>query len=104
MHARTSFDCRSPLILLVTLLMSVHLGAERRHYLYAAVPGIQNHYPENNYNLRYGGIGVLVFDMDHEFRFVKRIPTWKLDAGKTVEIAKGIAADAENARLYVTTP
>ena len=108
---RSSPDGRSyhlslgmPFLLVAPFLFSVFVGAEERHYLYAAVPGVQNHYPENNYNLRYGGIGILVFDMDHGYPFVKRIPTWKLDPGQKVEIVKGIAADAENARLYVTTP
>jgi WD40-like Beta Propeller Repeat len=78
--------------------------AQERHLLYAAVPGIQNHYPDNNYNLRYGGIGILVFDMDNGFKFVKRIPTFKLDPTKQVEIIKGIAADAPSHRLYITTP
>lgn len=78
--------------------------AQERHLLYAAVPGIQNHYPDNNYNLRYGGIGILVFDMDNGFKFVKRIPTFKLDPAKQVEIIKGIAADASSHRLYITTP
>jgi len=84
--------------------MSLLASAKERHLLYVAVPGVQNHYPDSNYNLRYGGIGILVFDMDHGYKFVRRIPTWKLDPGQKVEIVKGIAADASNARLYVTTP
>jgi hypothetical protein len=41
---------------------------ESGRYLYVAVPGIRNY-------LGYGGHGILVFDMDNEHRFVKRIPT-----------------------------
>jgi len=63
-------------------LLSILASAKERHFLYVAVPGVQNHYPDNNYNLRYGGIGILVFDMDHEYRFVRRIPTWKLGSEK----------------------
>jgi hypothetical protein len=59
----------------VTSLFAGPAGARVRRLLYVAVPGIQNHYPDNNYNLKYGGIGILVFDMDHRYRFVKRIPT-----------------------------
>ena len=85
-------------------LLTAQAGAKERHLLYVAVPGVQNHYPDNNYNLRYGGIGILVFDMDNGFRFVKRIPTWMPPAGQQVEIVKGIAADAKSGRLYLTTP
>lgn len=70
--------------------------AKERHLLYAAVPGVRNY-------LQYGGIGVLVFDMDNGYKFVKRIPTWTVAPGKQAENVKGIAADAASARLYVTT-
>jgi len=92
------------LALLFLFLFMPEADARVRHLLYVAVPGIQNHYPDNNYNLRYGGIGILVFDMDHGYKFVKRIPTWKLEPGQKVEIVKGIAADAARGRLYLTTP
>ena len=39
-----------------------------QHYLYVAVPGIRDY-------LGYGGHGILVFDMDNDHRFVKRIET-----------------------------
>jgi DNA-binding beta-propeller fold protein YncE len=39
-----------------------------KRYLYVAVPGIRNY-------LGYGGHGILVFDMDNNHRFVKRIKT-----------------------------
>ena len=72
-------------------------GAEKdRHLLYVAVPGIRNY-------LEYGGIGVLVFDMDHGYKFVERIPSWKLVPGQAAENVKGIAADAKSGRLYVST-
>ena len=41
--------------------------------LYVAEPGIRDY-------LEYGGHGLLVFDIDHGHRFVKRIPTAGLDA------------------------
>ena len=43
-----------------------------RKFLYVAEPGIRNY-------LEYGGHGVLVFDIDHGHRFVKRIPSSGLD-------------------------
>lgn len=70
--------------------------AAERHYLYVAEPGIRNY-------VQYGGTGVLVFDIDRGYKFVKRIPTWETAAGKEPENVKGIAASAATGRLYVTT-
>ena len=64
--------------------------------LYVAEPGIRNY-------LEYGGHGLLVFDIDHGHRFVKRIPTAGLDAkGKPINV-KGICASAATKRLYIST-
>jgi DNA-binding beta-propeller fold protein YncE len=67
-----------------------------RHLLYVAVPGIRNY-------LEYGGIGIIVFDMDKQYKFVKRIPTWTLAPGRKPENVKGIVASAKTGRLYVST-
>ncbi len=67
-----------------------------RRLLYVAVPGIRNY-------LQYGGHGVLVFDIDHGHRFIKRIPTAGLNAeGKPLNV-KGVCASAATKRLYITT-
>ena len=71
-------------------------NAIEKHYLYVAEPGIRNY-------VEYGGIGVLVFDIDDGYKFVKRIPTWETPKGKDPENVKGIAASAITGRLYVTT-
>lgn len=65
-------------------------------FLYVATPGIRNY-------VEYGGIGVLVFDMDHGHRFVRRFPTFDAIAGAPPENVKGIAASARTGRLYITT-
>lgn len=70
--------------------------AEERHFLYIAEPGIRNY-------VEYGGVGILVFDVDHGYRFVKRIPTWETASGKEPENVKGIAASAATGKLYVST-
>jgi DNA-binding beta-propeller fold protein YncE len=70
-------------------------GGEK-HLLYAAVPGIRNY-------LDYGGIGVLVYDIDDGHRLVRRIPTFPLESGVAPENVKGIAANAATGRLYVST-
>jgi DNA-binding beta-propeller fold protein YncE len=66
------------------------------HFLYVAEPGIRNY-------VEYGGIGVLVSDMENAHKFVKRIPTFPDVPGKDPENVKGIAADAKTGRLYVST-
>jgi hypothetical protein len=71
-------------------------AAQERRLLYVAVPGVRNY-------LEHGGIGILVFDIDHGHRFVKRIPTYAAHAGEAPEAIKGIAASATTGRLYVTT-
>lgn len=93
---------RSPTCLLVlglSLIGSVLTFADEpasRRVLYVATPGIRNY-------LEYGGHGVVVFDMDADHRFVKRIPTAGLDEnGKPLNV-KGICASAATMRLYVST-
>lgn len=71
-------------------------GKEKR-YLYVASPGIRNY-------VEYGGVGVLVFDRDDNYRFVKRIPTFPTVEGKPAENVKGVCANAKTGRLYVSTP
>ena len=69
---------------------------KEQRLLYVAVPGVRNY-------LEYGGHGVLVFDIDKGHRFVKRIPTAGLDEkGKPLNV-KGICANAQTARLYIST-
>jgi DNA-binding beta-propeller fold protein YncE len=71
-------------------------AAGEHHFLYVASPGIRNY-------LEYGGMGVLVYDMDNGHKFVKRIPTFEIPSGREAENVKGIAASAKTGRLYVTT-
>lgn len=66
------------------------------HFLYVAEPGIRNY-------VEYGGIGVLVYDMDDGHKFVKRIPTFPEVAGEAPENVKGVAASAKTGRLFVST-
>src|SRR2546422_995598 len=80
----------------VSLLRGQLPSGKEKHLLYVASPGIRN-YQE------YGGVGVLVFDIDGAFRFVKRLPTWDVPPGQEPENVKGIAASAKTGRIYVTT-
>src|SRR4051812_1246199 len=65
-------------------------------YLYVATPGVRNY-------LEYGGHGLLVFDIDHGHRFVKRIPTGGVDDKGVPRNVKGICAHAASRRVYVST-
>ena len=71
-------------------------AAAERHYLYVAQPGIRNY-------VEYGGIGVLVFDIDRDYAFVRRIASQEVPEGAQPENVKGIAASARTGRLYVAT-
>jgi DNA-binding beta-propeller fold protein YncE len=68
---------------------------ELKRYLYVAAPGIRNY-------LEFGGAGILVFDRDRAFAFVKRIETPASRQAKP-ENVKGICACAATRRLYFTT-
>lgn len=66
-----------------------------KHLLYVASPGIRNY-------TEYGGVGVLVFDIDDGYKLVNRFPTWTYKPGDTVENVKGFAASAVTGKMYVT--
>jgi DNA-binding beta-propeller fold protein YncE len=65
-------------------------------FMYVAVPGIRNY-------LEYGGHGLLVFDVEANHRFVKRIPIGGLDEnGKPLNV-KGICASAATGKVHIST-
>ncbi len=69
---------------------------EARRFLYVAAPGIRNY-------LEFGGHGLIVFDIDAGYRFVKRIPTAGLDGeGRPLNV-KGVCASAATGRIYLST-
>jgi DNA-binding beta-propeller fold protein YncE len=67
-----------------------------KHYLYVATPGIRDY-------LGYGGHGILVFDMDNNHRFVKRIKTKGLHPDNTPSNVKGIAVSVPLNSIFVST-
>src|SRR5262249_24899319 len=71
-------------------------AAPEHRFLYVAEPGIRNY-------VEYGGVGVLVYDIDAGYTFVRRIASQAVPAGQEPENVKGIAASAATGRLYVTT-
>ena len=71
-------------------------SVKTQRLLYVAEPGIRDY-------LQYGGHGVLVFDIDKNHQFVRRIPSAGLnDKGKPINV-KGICASVSLQRLYVST-
>ena len=88
---RRMFSAAAPLVALAVLTAA---PTERR--LYVASPGIRNY-------VEYGGIGVLVYNIDAGHKLIKRIPTFPEVPGQAAENVKGIAASAATGRLYVST-
>ncbi len=70
--------------------------ADVKRYLYVAVPGIRDY-------LGYGGHGILVFDIDNNHRFVKRIDTKGFHPDKTPSNVKGIAISIPLNSIYIST-
>lgn len=98
----------SVFIVIAAALLAARLqGQQTQRYIYAALPGVGG-----GNNMSYGGAGILVFDIDHGHKFVKRVPMPTALSlppstnGRPVspqEAIKGIAAHAGTARLYVST-
>jgi len=82
--------------LLAALLLSADPAPNAQRYLYVACPGIRNY-------LEFGGHGLLVFDIDHGHKFVKRIPAAGVDEKGVPLNVKGIAASAATRRVHVST-
>ncbi len=93
--------CRplTQLIFLATLLclpLRALFAGATQHLLYVASPGVRNY-------TQYGGVGILVFDIDHGYKLIRRIPTWEYAPGEKVENVKGIAASAKTGIVYVSS-
>jgi DNA-binding beta-propeller fold protein YncE len=86
-------------LLLIAACIPVDLSAQTagaKRYLYVATPGIRDY-------LGYGGHGILVFDIDNNHRFVKRIPMRGLHPNGRPSNVKGIAVSTALNSIYVST-
>lgn len=90
-------------LLLPVILMTGYIPAKKtpqqtaiKRYLYVATPGIRDY-------LGYGGHGLLVFDIDNNHKFVKRIKTQGLHPNNTPSNVKGIAVSVPLNSIYITT-
>ncbi|HXI73297.1 MAG TPA: hypothetical protein VNN22_23400 [Verrucomicrobiae bacterium] len=96
MQRKTLFGIFFPILFAVSFAAAAEKSAPEHHFLYVAAPGIRD-------ELDHGGHGILVFDMDAEYKFVKRIPSAGVDATNHVMNVKGVCASAKTKRLYVST-
>jgi DNA-binding beta-propeller fold protein YncE len=91
-----------PLLLLISMQLPTMAQTSNSHkplsgrYLYVAVPGIRDY-------MGYGGHGLLVFDMDHNHRLVKRIVTGGLHPNGKPSNVKGIAVSVPLNSIYIST-
>lgn len=84
------------LVLLVAFTSTTQAQTPKSgRFLYVAEPGVRDY-------VKWGGLGILVFDIDRDHKFVKRIPgPHAKDMKKNV---KGVCASAATKKLYFTTP
>lgn len=82
------------LLLLAPPTLAADVPGGRR--LYVATPGIRNY-------LDYGGHGLVVYDVDHGHKFLKRIPTAGLGPDGAPLNVKGVCANGKTGRIYVST-
>lgn len=84
------------LILCCLILQSNHAQSGLKRYLYVAEPGIRNY-------LEYGGHGILVYDIDDNYKLVKRIPTGSFDDKGHPSNVKGVCVSLATQCIYVST-
>jgi len=83
------------LLIFASVTSAAAHAQEQKRYLYVVAPGVRNY-------LEHGGAGILVFDIDNNHKFVKRIKTPASEMKKPENI-KGVCANALTKRLYFTT-
>ncbi len=88
--------CVLLLLLMISCFGSAFAQDGVRRFLYVAEPGIRNY-------TQYGGHGVIVFDIDNDYQFVRRIAFEGLAGDGTPANVKGICGNAATGRLYVST-
>lgn len=94
-----SFNCFLALCLtalLATTAIPSNAQSTAHRYLYVATPGIRNY-------LGFGGHGLLVFDIDNNHRFVKRIKTEGYRPDGIPSNVKGIAVSVPLNSIFIST-
>src|SRR5260370_2218886 len=83
------------LLCCLQILLALSVAAAEQHLLYVASPGTRNY-------VEYGGVGILVFDIDNGYKFFRRIPTWSVPEGKQPENVKSIASTPKPRQVHFT--
>src|SRR5579863_8080048 len=75
-------------------------GKRDRRLVYVALPGGS---AGGQFSSEMNGVGIVVLDVDRNFEFVKRIPTWNVAASTSPEEVSGIAASPATNMIYLAT-
>lgn len=95
-HFRLNRVIGLALLLCCLSLQSNYAQSQLKRYLYVAEPGIRNY-------LEYGGHGILVYDIDDNYKLVKRIPTGSFDDKGHPSNVKGVCVSLATQCIYVST-
>jgi DNA-binding beta-propeller fold protein YncE len=75
-------------------------GKVQRRLVYVSLPGGS---AGGQFSSEQNGVGIVVLDVDRNFEFVKRIPTWNVPASMSPEEVSGIAASTTTNMVYLAT-
>src|SRR5437868_7596316 len=73
-------------------------GKRDRRLVYVTLPGGS---AGGQFSSELNGVGIVVLDVDRNFEFVKRIPTWNIAAAVRPAEAAGIAASPATNMIYL---
>src|ERR1700686_3220263 len=75
-------------------------GKRDRRLVYVALPGGS---AGGQFSSEMNGVGIVVLDVDRNFEFVKRIPTWNVAASTSPEEVSGVAGSTATNMIYLAT-
>jgi len=75
-------------------------GRRDRRLVYVTLPGGS---AGGQFSSELNGVGIVVLDVDRNFAFVKRIPTWNVAASTSPEEVSGVAASRATNMIYLAT-
>ena len=75
-------------------------GKRDRRLVYVTLPGGS---AGGQFSSDQNGVGIVVLDVDRNFEFVKRIPTWNVAASMSPEEVSGVAASGTTNMIYLAT-
>jgi DNA-binding beta-propeller fold protein YncE len=95
-RARKFLAALAAFALFATISLSAEPEKAEGRRLYVAEPGIRD-------LVEYGGHGLLVYDIDHGHKLIKRIPTAGLRPNGKPDNVKGVCASAATGRIHIST-